>query len=57
MQLVLFNPSIGSEAVTDLFPLANHCPCQAIRPYTDQSGADHTDSSLLFRTNFSNPFW
>ena len=27
-------------AVTDLFPFANQCPRQAIRPYTDQSGAE-----------------
>ena len=28
-----------SVAVTDLFPLANQYPRQAIRPLTDQSGA------------------
>ena len=40
-------------AVTDLFPLAN----QAIRPHTDQSGAEHIDSFFLSRTIFSSLFW
>ena len=44
-------------AVTDLFPLANQCPRQAIRSNTDQSGAERIDSSFLSRTIFSNPFW
>ena len=46
-----------SVAVTDLFPLANQSPCQAIRPHTDQSGAEHIDSFFLSRTIFSSPFW
>ena len=43
-------------AVTDLFPLANQCPRQAIRPHTDQPEAEHIDSFFLSRTIFSNPF-
>ena len=38
--------SLKSVAVTDLFPLANQCPRQAIRPHTDQSGAECINSSL-----------
>ena len=36
-------------AVTDLFPLANQCPRQAIRPHSDQPGAERIDSFFLFR--------
>ena len=34
-------------SVTDLFPLADQCPHQAIQPHTDQSGAERLDSSFL----------
>ena len=44
-------------AVTDLFPLSNQCPRQAIRPHTDQSGAERIDSFFLSRTIFSILFW
>ena len=45
-----------SVAVTDLFPLTNQCPCQAIWPHTDQSGTEHIDSFFLSRTFFLAPF-
>ena len=43
-------------AVTDLFPLANQCPRQAIRSLTDQSGAERTDSFYRSRTIFLSLF-
>ena len=46
-----------SVAVTDLFPLTNQCPRQAIQPHTDQSVAECIDSFFLSRTIFSGPFW
>ena len=47
---------VKSVAVTDLFPLANQCPCQAIQPHADQSGVERIDSFFLSRTIFSCPF-
>ena len=41
-----------SVAVTDLFPPANQCPRQAIRPHTDQSGTERIDSLFLSKTIF-----
>ena len=46
-----------SVAVTDLFPLANQCLRQAIRPHTDQSGEERIDSFFPSRTIFPIPFW
>ena len=43
-------------AATDLFPLANQCPHQAIWPHTDQSGAERIDFFFLSRTIFSSLF-
>ena len=43
-------------AVTYLFPFVNQCPHQAIRSLTDQSGAEHIDSSFLSRTIFPTLF-
>ena len=39
-------------AVTDLFPLANQWPRQAIRSHTDQSETERIDSFFLSRTIF-----
>ena len=42
-QVLLFftySQSVWSVAVTDLFPLVNQCPRQAIQPNTNQSGAE-----------------
>ena len=44
-------------AVTDLFPLANQCTLQAIRPLTVQSGAERIDLFFLSTTIFSILFW
>ena len=46
-----------SVANKDLFPLANQWPRQAIRPHTDQSGAERIDSFFLSRSIFSCPCW
>ena len=46
-----------SVTVTDLFPLANQCPCQAIQPLTDQSGTERIDFFFLSRTIFFVFFW
>ena len=40
-------------AVSDLFPLADQCPGQGIRPLTDQAEAERIDSLNYFST----PFW
>ena len=47
----------GFVAVIDLFSFVNQCPCQAIRPHTDQSVAECIDSFFRTRTIFSSPFW
>ena len=43
-------------AATDLFPFANQCPRQAIRPLIDPSRQSAMIPSSS-RTIFSSPFW
>ena len=56
LQLIV-TQCVNDVAVTDLFPLTNQCPHQAIRPHTDQSEAECIDSFFLSRIIFSSPFW
>ena len=52
---ILFHCSF--VAVTDLFPLVNQCPTQAIRLHIDQSGAERIHSFFFSRSIFSDRFW